>query len=176
MAGQNPTRIYHARPPSQVSFKYLRDPVGDSIEMAVNGSATAVNFDYTVPAGKRFLLHFVNMLVIDGAAEAAGFGGLSPLTTGLSLVVVGVNGDTLFDFTGEATIKRTVHFGAFAGAERTLDDKGAGDDVITLHLNLEQGSQVLDMPPGSTIRCTVNDDLSALTEFRMTVQGSLVSA
>jgi hypothetical protein len=149
---------------------------GATADMSVNGSITAVSYKYTVPAGKTFLLHRMNLVIIDGGAEAAGFGGLAALTNGVLLRVLDKDGAVKKVLNDGLPLKRHSHFGLLAGIDVSIDAQGSGDDTVLIRFTLEKAVAPLRLTKGESIEVLIQDDLLAITEFYCMAQGGLVGA
>ncbi len=174
MANQNVHRFVQAVAIADWKVVHLKN--GDVEDMSVDGSSTVVNYDYTVPDGKVLHLHTMSYLIVDGAIEAAGFGGLVALTNGCLLQILQPDDTVDIDFTADLPYKRHAGIGLFAGAEHVLDTVGAGDDSLTLHQIMDATGAGISVPQNCTIRFVVRDDLTGLTEFFALVQGLLLEA
>ena len=146
-------------------------------EMNVDGSGTAQNFDYKVPAGtvyKRFLFSRLNIGIVDGGigwGEFAGLGAL--LTNGLLLQILDDQSVVLQDFgTTADPIKANENFIDLAGAD-AIAVPAAGDDAFPVRFSIFKSGNMMTLLPNYSVRLVVQDDLTDLSHFHAMVQGIL---
>ena len=147
----------------------------DSIDMAVNGSSTAVEFTVTVPAGRTLQWHRTNFIVVDGGISAGLFAGIvgGALTNGLNIKVVDASGTTVKDFTTNfGNIKTNEEWNLLAGIDG-VQQQLAGDDILPVRWTIAKAGFAPDLPAGYQIVVTIQDDLSSIVKFEGMVQGFL---
>lgn len=147
-------------------FTFLKTSGGSS-DLVVNGSATAVDFEYTPPSGYDFLVKDVNFLIRDASVGDNKFGGQTVLSNGCLFRMVDADGVELLDFTGGDQIKRNADFYLLAGAEAKTNNN------VHVKWNIASTGAALAIENGERLQFKVQDDLTALTEFKIAVQGLL---
>lgn len=165
---------------SHPSKKFMRqlDTVGDgsgSKDLSVKGDITAVDFYLKPEAGKVYEVHRMMMFMQDAALtfDPAGFGALAILTTGLLLQVEERSDDSvLFDLLDGEALKTNGHWGTL-GYDVKLDDYGGTptDAVLLSRLSFDKFGGPLTLTDTEQFRLSVRDDLTGLTEFRITLEG-----
>ncbi len=158
-------------PANKLIFTYLRSSTDEN--MAVDGSSTAVTFDYTCPAGKRALIHRINFFIVDNAMQYGRFGGLTAgLTNGLLIKAHDADDAVLLDFLNGETIQTNEDFTTLSGVDAIIEPT-AGDDYLPIRWTIAKSGAELHLQPGQYIRLTVQDNLTGLTKFEAMVQGYL---
>lgn len=162
--------------PQDFVYKYLADPAG-SVDMNIDGSVAAVNFDYVIPAGtiyKSFMFSRINMVMVDTNIRWGQFGGLGgPLNNGLLFQALDNNGVLLQDFScGQHNVTTNEDFAALAGVDSIISP-AAGDDALPVRFSVFKAGNKMTLFPNWRIRVVVQDNLSGLSHFHMMVQGIL---
>ena len=145
-----------------------------SEDMTVNGSITAVVFEYQVPSGKMAEVYSFHVDIVDTAVnwdEFAGLGG--DLTNGVKMEVIDKDGSTvLLDFTDGSNVKSNTHWSHFAGV--TVLQPGTGDDALHArgHFKEQCGSPVV-LSEGQYFRVTIQDNLTGVTHFECMIHGMI---
>jgi hypothetical protein len=155
--------------------------------MAVNGAMSAAEFN--LAPSRRLCLSRVNLMILDGGIQPERFGGLlGGLANGLLIEVYDEDDVLRLDLLDGLTIKRNAHFTWLSGTDAPVI-AGVGDDKLPVRWSLHKAfvggfqegadpsSSTRDgllLPAGWNLRFTVQDDLSALTEFYAFGQGSYV--
>lgn len=97
------------------------------------------------------------------------------MSNGLKVEVVDQAGTVLLDFLDGSTIKANHQWTQLAGTDNPIT-AAAGDDEFSVRWTLSSGlGDQLSIGPTEDLRATVQDDLSAMTYFRIMVQGVYVS-
>lgn len=150
------------------TFVMLKD--GASSDMAVDGT-TPVEFDYQVPAGERFDLERINIVITDTNITNDKFGGITALTNGLTVEVIESDGTTLaFDFTADKKIRTNTDFAFFAGSDTEIFGSGLVDAVL-VRWTISKAGAPLRLDRQQYLRVTVSDNLTGLTSMGIMVQG-----
>lgn len=147
-------------------FDFLRN--GGSNDLAVNGSVTAQSFRYTPPTGFSFLLKDVNFVISSANNTNDKFGGIIALTNGITYKIFDKDDNLLNDFLGGATIKKNSDFNLLASSSQVLSD------VVAVNFNILNTGASIAIPPGGYVEVLVQDDLTGLTQFRVSVNGLLM--
>ena len=151
-------------------FEFLAD--GATRDLSVDGT-TPVKYKYTAPEDTAVLIGRCCILIVDGSQSPTKFGGINPLTNGLVVQAIDIDGTTVLqDFTGGELIKFNSEFVFLAGIDRPIT-AAAGDDVLEVRWTLTEagaGSPGM-LLPGQSLQVTVQDNLTAITSFRWKVQG-----
>jgi len=151
--------------PEEALLTYLLN--GASNAMNIDGT-TPVNFSYLVGSGKSLLLHRILFYIDDATAFASDkFGGITALTNGVD---ISVGGNVLANWKDNVDIVSTCFdFQGFANFGKTTSS-GAGRWTMARSFGAS-----LPVSAGESIVATVSDDLTGLTDFRMTIHGSLTT-
>lgn len=159
------------RRPDDMILKYLRVDGTGSVEMAVDGSATPVNFDLICPGPCR--LHLMTIFIQDQGIKADEFGGLgSALTNGLLIEVRDDKDNLLLDPTDGTPIKANAAFSSLTGSDLVFQDAaGMSQDLFTALWIINATGAGLWMDKNWLIRFVVRDDLTSLNFFRCFVHG-----
>ena len=171
-----PTLHKERNAPEFFLYKMLRNPLDDSAHMNIDGSGTAVQFQYVVPSGKDVELHRFMFDLVDGAMKYGQFAGLlTELTNGVMVEIIGVDGTTvLVDFTDGHNIRSNSHWSHIAGIDSIMQP-AAGDDGLPIRFSIfkANGGRGMYLKEGRIIRVTIQDDLSDVTHFECTIQGKI---
>ena len=158
-------------------YKQLRNPLNGSSEMTVDGSGTAVAFEYTVPTGKDVELHRFLFDLVDGAIKYGQFAGLATeLTNGVKIEIIDADGTTvLVDFTDGHNVKSNSHWSHVAGIDSIIQP-AAGDDGLPIRFSIFKANTDgfgMYLSEGRRVRVTVQDDLTTVSHFECTIQGKI---
>lgn len=158
-------------PPANQLYKLLAD--GATVDMSVDGSVTPVEFEYACPADNIVFIEDITLLIVDGGITPTKFGGIAALTNGLLIECIDSDTTTvLHDFTEDKAIKKNADWALLAGTDRETT-AAAGDDTEEVQWSLTSESGPLLLTEGQLFRVTVRDDLSAITEMEIMVQGDV---
>lgn len=144
---------------------------GGSVEMAVNGSGTPVNFEIAPGSNVIWRIDRLTLVIVSNTSPSpTGFGDLAALSTGLALTVRdGVAGaDLIYDLTGGQALKAGNDLAA-------IGDVGTNGNSITFDYDLKAPIR-LEGADDELIRCTVSDDLSGLARLRLAAIGVIESS
>lgn len=161
----------HLKPPTKIYNNFLKNSAG-SIDMAVDGSASATPFFISCPANTEIEIHRCLLGILDTKgmqAEEYGDTG-SSLSAGLSLKVM--SGSTvLADLTGGIPIKTN------AGWSQVCYDVTLGaftnttNAVLQARWTFSKGGQPIRLTAGQRLEMVVDDDLSGMLRQTIMVQG-----
>lgn len=161
---------------SGVWWATFLDTVGDltgSIEQAVDGSSTPVNFLYTVPTG---YVYYVNRIIIaiqdSGKFDAAKYGNGLVLPNGIQIGTLLATGGTV-DATAQLPIKTNSDWASYA-YDLTFHSEGAGDDVAVASYSFQEDGLPLTISEGNAFLMRVNDNLTGIVRQHARVAGVLV--
>ncbi len=162
--------------PEDFVYTYLVDPAG-SVDMNIDGSVAAVNFDYVVPAGtiyKNFMFARINIVMVDTAIRWGQFGGLGgALNNGLLFQAIDNVGVIQQNFGGDQhAITTNEDFAALAGVDSIIAP-AAGSDALPIRFSVFKAGNKMTLFPNWRIRVVVQDNLTGLAHFHMMVQGIL---
>jgi hypothetical protein len=153
-----------------VNLSFL-DAVGNqtgSINMAVDGSVTPVEFKIKVPLGYAFQLEAVTAFLQDGGGFAAnGYGGIGNLTNGTQIELRSATGAVLSSITAQLPIRSNADWIAYAYRINTFDF-AAGESILSLAFNFTTNGRPLYLGPGMEYVIIINDDLTALSTHYFT--------
>ena len=151
------------RKPGKLVYEYLQHvsgPAGgdDANMNAIGtlGNPGIFEIDFEVD----WLLSRISMGIFDGNPTSAKFGGIAELA----------NGVLLQDFTGGRPITKNADFNYLTGVD-TIIETGAGLDFVRIRFTIFHAGDDMLLIPGHKLRFTIQDDLSAITEFRAMGQG-----
>lgn len=150
-------------------YKFLKND-GGALSMNVNGSVTAVDFYYRCPDNVQAVLARVNISIFDAGPTGAEFGGIPALTKGIQFLIKDDSGKVLFDFLDGDGVKQNRGFGLLAGPDWALAT-GAGVDAVTVRWTFARAGRQVLLKPGQGFVCTVRDDLTAVNDMGMMLQG-----
>ena len=161
---------------SGVWWATFLDAVGDltgSIEQAVNGSITPVNFLYTVPDGYVFYVSRIIIAIQDtGKFDADKYGNGLTLTNG---VVIGtlLDGGAVVNATAQLPIRANSDWASYA-YDLTFHAEGVGDDIAVASYSFQEDGLPLAINGGNAFLMQIRDDLTGLTRQHARVAGVLV--
>ncbi len=150
-------------------YKFLRNS-GGSASMNVDGSTTPVDFSYKCPDNCQAVLSRVLISIFDSGPTGGEFGGIPALTNGIRFATQDQNGKELLAFAEEFNVKQNRAFGLLAGPDWALAT-GAGVDSVTVRWTFAKAGKEVLLLPGESFVCTVNDNLVAIDDFGMQLQG-----
>ncbi len=150
-------------------YKFLKDG-GGSISMNVDGSVTPVEFTYKCPDNYQAILRRINISIFDGGPTGNEFGGIPALTNGVHFCTRGTDGKEIFNFTEGGDIKQNRAFGLLAGPDWALAT-GAGVDAVTVRWTFEKAGKQILLLPGEEFVVIIQDDLTAIDDMGMQIQG-----
>lgn len=160
------------------SSRFL-DTVGDgsgSIDAAVNGSGTPVDFSYICPAGR---ICYVNMLIVgvvtDGKINSGEYGNVTALTNGVTAWFKEKEGDPLINRTIQLPVKLTTDWQMYSH-DLKISNFGVGNETLTVKHDFRTAGAPLIMLPGGQYTIRIADDLSDLVNhyFRLDVACRIV--
>lgn len=152
-----------ARRPESYYISYLRQPGTQSRLMNVDGSVTAVTFEWIAPTD-TYLMRIGGILV-DGRINLDGFMGLSAaLTNGVLMRITDGSEAVVNDITDGDEIKQTVDLVALSTVDINVAF-GNNDDLLTWSLAFDELGAVMYLPENYRVQMVVQDDLTALTLF-----------
>jgi len=136
--------------------------------MDVNGSVTAVPFGWGPDGvGERWAMLGFNAIISDGSQGFDGvhFGETGPCTNG---VLLQVNRQSTAVVQTFDTILANPDWGHVAGADVVVLPFGKADDCMLVHVEFrDHHILILEGVLGDVFQVTIQDDLTALTAFRI---------
>jgi hypothetical protein len=146
-------------------------------EVDMSTQATTSVFSYTVANDKVLHLMRINVALVDGAMRVDRFGGMAgALSTGLGLGIFNPVGTQTLDFTDGQNIKQNSDWSLLAGVDASVE-LSQGDDFLPVRFTVAKATGVpMRLSAGWSIRATVNDDINAITELKIMIQGALLDA
>lgn len=161
--------------PSKFVYKFLRENnTAASADMNVNATSTATRvFQYSPGAGKYACINRLLILILDAGIQPALFGGITALANGVRITCNDTDGSELLDFTDGDNININAEWVHLAGVDAPITDSGLGPgiDELAIRWTIGNAGSSLHLKDTQSIRFTIQDDLTGLTEFRATVQG-----
>ena len=156
--------------PEDHTLLLFKSEVDSALEMAVDGSSTAVRFTATVPDnnGRPYMLQTIVLLMLDAVVEPSAFGGIiGGITNGITLTVEKVDGRVLNLLPEPATTNWQIGIATPRGTGGVSRIQGAStDDVVSFTFEYALAGFICVLLPGDALVITVNDDLTPLTAFR----------
>lgn len=167
------TLLTDARIPQNFITSHLESPAG-SANLAVLGTLAApVVFRYTAPYEQTSIITLALFeLVADAFDDMAVFAGGSALTNGLLIQAFDRDGTLLYDPLNGDPVVKDADWTDLAGIGVNTT-KNTGDDLLAVAWDLTRTGAAMKLTQGQTLRVTVQDDLSDLTQIHVTVQGQL---
>lgn len=162
-------------------FTHQSGPSGGDDEnmnpTAGTGTPAPAVYAVVVPAKTRFLITRVHLLIKDLNCKIGKFGGLSALANGMKVEAINSDGTTVdIDFLDGKTIKMNEDFDWLAGVDVPFIANTAAADAVPVRWTLTRDlNDELELVPGASLRLTMQDDLSGLTEFRAIAKGFTVA-
>ena len=158
-------------PCNQIYFSsYLEN--SSAYEITGDYSSSATSFTYTSPSDRiTFIKRFI-IKIEDGSIDPADFGGISSgLTNGFTLSYNRTSTSTELFLAGtdQVPLKKNGDIGGICYDFNLLS--GTGDDVGLWRYSPVIGNRSIILYPGGTIQANFNDNLTALSSFRIQVQG-----
>lgn len=148
-----------------VYFSRFMDTVGDAtgtVEQAVNGSVTPVEFCVTAPSGYAYIVHALTITyAVTGKLDSGGYGNGSALTNGVAVYEKNPDGSVKRDATFQLPIKSNVTWSAYSFNSSSLTF-GSGDESLSFKYDFIDDSAPIVLSPGQSYCLKVQDDLSAV--------------
>lgn len=162
---------------SELLSKFFRAVLapGTSIDMAINGAVTPVEFRLGPVAGSdtTWELDDLNFVIVDNGITPTEFGGLGvALANGIKLEFINEAG-VVHDFTDGHNILKNDDFGFMSGFDNIIT-AAAGDDEFRVHWDLHEtfGHRLLlNGATGEHLLITIQDDLTGITEMEVMAHG-----
>ena len=145
-----------------------------STDMAVNGSETPVIFGIRNPTGEdvEFIVDLTRMIVtmqLSTAGDYDQFGNITRLTNGLLCRFTDGTNYNVFN------VKDNREFDGLMYDYKFIDASGNAPNGISGRFTFEKLGSVVRLAPFEDLQFIVQDDLSALDEFSISVQGAGVT-
>lgn len=163
--------------PDEMLYKFARNSTG-SIDLSFTTSGTTaapVDYSYTVPAEKIGLIRRCNIAGYDGSITPSKFMGIAALANGVMIEAMSSGSTSLIDFTDGHYIKRNSDWGFLAGVDVRYNIV-AGDDGLDVRWTIGRAGAILYLTSGESLTFKVQDDLSAVSELSIMVQGLELSS
>ncbi len=151
--------------PKDAVYKHMKNPIGNSINLNVNGSITPVSFRYTCPDTTNVVLVRMNIQMDDNAITYAKFGGIAALSNGVLIRICDREGKVNVDLLDGQTVKTNLNLAWLAGFDVLTDT------AVLVRWTLERAGKQLLLRPGDFIELVVQDNLSSITAFSIMIQG-----
>lgn len=159
-------------PPAEWVEEHLTlDGAGVTNDMNVDGTS-AKDFQYIVPAGKRFIFSRCVFTAVDlNIVYTNWFGFGSALTNGCLMHAVDSDDNSIVTF--EEAIKTTLDFAHLAAQDLPIVqiNKGVVPDVMVIRWSLYKVGFVPIFEAGDKIEMTIRDNLTAMDNFQAVIQG-----
>lgn len=159
-----------------INFAYIIGTIAliRNSDLAVDGSVTTQLFDF--PRGPGVIsidiVRFIIVMECTGAPDDSKFGDLAALTNGVVLRKNGLDGiQNFWNFKSNGDIA------AFSYDVTYSDKAGAGNHGVRSRLSYggqDKHGVVIRLAPNEALEFLVQDDLSGLVKFTVTVQGHVV--
>ena len=167
-------RVHSGRDPSIAGEPlYTLVANGTLTDMAVTGSlATPLKYKYTVPAGRKAVIHRICSKLIDNGIQTTLFGGMAKLTNGVKVLTTESTGTIITNYTTDVTMKQNADWALFAGTDGVREViQGAAEDSFVVRWTLDKAGQNVWLEGGESFEVWIQDDLTSLTEYEVMVQG-----
>jgi len=147
-----------------------------SVDMAVNGSVTPVEFSISPPSGFDLLLFSTALHLADNTSMSAlDFGGGNALTNGLRFYLKDDNGVERADFLVGETIKTNADIAAFAGFQTAMIGQNQRGLVAEWRIVNMTNGRPMRLLPNWSLNILVQDNLTTgLDHFEATAQGMML--
>lgn len=150
------------------------DGLGVTTDANVDGSVTPQYFELR-PSTEHLEVHRIIVLIGDATPiSAETYGAVPTLTNGVLVDKVRGTGAgaTLIERFTDVPIVSNVGWGQYC-YDTKVDDYGAGDNYVGVRWTLAKAGEplFLDAGLGDTLRVTIQDDLTGLTEHSFVVEG-----
>lgn len=152
------------RPSEIISRPFLN---GANLDMNVNGSITPVDFKYT--ALEPTLITKLQGVIVDGGISPELFGGIPELTTGITIHAHNADGSQMADLSG--FIKANWQFSLFSAINTEITQGVGNQDLLEFGIDLAASGTTLLLETGQYLDVNINDDLTGLTQMRVSVLG-----
>lgn len=153
----------------------FKSEVDASLDMAVDGSTTPVRFSAVIPDlnGRPYMLQTIVLLMLDATIEPTAFGGIAGgVTNGITLAVETAGGGVMNLLPEPAKNNWMIGIATPRGTGGVTRIQGAAtDDVISFTFEYALAGFICVMKAGDKLVITVNDNLTAVTEFRAAGHG-----
>ena len=143
---------------------------GGSRDANINGSVTAVEFEYVSPEDTTVVTHMHVYLEDLGSIDATKYGNMAAaLTNGVLVQVIHADGSPTSDLTGGFPVKETGGWMALGEiAEHHIH--GQGPEVVHVQQGFNGG---IELGEGDIFRVTIRDDLRDLTAHYFRIDGTI---
>ncbi|KKL93691.1 hypothetical protein LCGC14_1872180 [marine sediment metagenome] len=163
--------------PQDHVYKLLVSASDGTVDMNIDASGGAVNFDYIVPAGTVydiFMFSRLNFVIVDGNIRWGRFAGLgAALNNGVLLQVLDDNDVIQQHFSTDVHPLRTNEdFGGLTGVDNVIR-LAAGDDAIPIRFSIFKSGNTMTLFPNWRVRVVIQDNLSEISHMDGLVQGIL---
>jgi hypothetical protein len=162
--------------PGDMIYAYLTEVSGASggdTENMNPAAALGTPSIYEVDVGIHWLLNRITLGLLGSNPTSVKFGNIGALTNGVKIEIVDANGATLQDFTGGRPPKRNADFNYLTGVD-TVIELTVGLDFVRVRFTIARAGSDMLVVPGNKLRFTIQDDLSAIDEFRAMGQGFIL--
>jgi hypothetical protein len=158
----------------------ILDTVGDAsgtIEQAVDGSSTPVEFIIKPASDEKYILKRLNLLAIAGNFNnAANYGSAAnPLTTGIDVFVRDSTG-IILNYTAKKKITRSHDWGLLSGVDAVAQG-GAGSDPLLVRWTFSNGGDNLELngKNGEELVVKISDNMTSFITSQIAMaQGTKV--
>ena len=143
---------------------------GGSRDANINGSVTAVEFEYVSPEDTTVVTHMHVYLEDLGSIDATKYGNMAAaLTNGILVQVIYADGSPTLDLTGGFPVKTTGEWLAL-GEQSEHHIHGQGPEAV---LSRQKYNSGIELKTGDIFRVTVRDNLTDLTAHYFRIDGEL---
>jgi hypothetical protein len=139
------------------------------------GGSKDLHVDGTTPVVRQYIpttpvaIHRAIVFVRDGGVwDAQDFGSLAGLTNGVDIEAV-IDGTT-YDLLDGTPVKTNADWARHA-YDASFITIGTGDTFMSTRWTFSKAGEAIVLRAGDILRARINDNLSALTEFRIMLQG-----
>ena len=165
IAGGGSPRRPNPRPGKRIA-EFFRE-TGGSADLNVDGSTTPVEFIVAPPAGKKWFIHTVSLIMEDANINFSKFGGRAELSNGFDVFAKeGGLPETLL-----GTFNKNSDFYIFT---TDITFESATTDVFAFQVKIKELTGTtfeLKASKGEQLRAVANDNLTTIERFNMLVRG-----
>ena len=167
-------RVHSGRDPSIAGEPLYKLAANGTItSMAATGSlATPLKYKFTVPTGRKAVIHRICSRLVDNGIQTTLFGGIGARTNGVKLVTTNSSGTIITNYTTDITMKKNADWALLAGPDGAFETvQGAAEDSFVVRWTLDRAGQNVWLEGGESFEIWVQDDLTSLTEYEVMIQG-----
>ena len=160
-------------PPTKIYYQYMKNDAG-SVEMNVDGSASATKFYISCPEDDELELHRAMITIYDTKnMQPEEYGDLgSSLSAGWEMKVMSSDGTTVLgDLTGGVPIKTNANLAQVCYDVDIMNMLNTTNALLKARWTFTKGGHPVFLKPGQRLEVIIDDDLTGLLSQRIMIQG-----